>query len=71
MSTAGQRLIRSAKEARTKINFEFENKIEAYCKSERQWPRWMRIQHAEYRKKLARSDEDRRFWNAVLKRMRD
>lgn len=53
------------------IKFDFEEKVEEYCRSERQWPRWVRIAHAEACKKSAKTDDDRKFWNAVLKRMRD
>ena len=53
------------------IKFEFEEKVDAYCKSDRQWMREQRIQHAEYQKTLCKTDDERRFWNAVLKRNRD
>jgi len=53
------------------IKFEFEDKIEAYCLGDRQWRREHRIAHAEYRRKIAKSDDDRRFWKAIIKRNED
>ena len=53
------------------IKFDFEDKIEAYLKQDRQWLRHQRIGHAEYQKKTAKTDDDRRFWHAIIKRNRD
>jgi len=52
-------------------HLDFEEKIEAYLQVDRQWPRHLRILYAEAQKKKATSDEDRRFWNAVIRRNKD
>jgi hypothetical protein len=53
------------------IKFGFEDRIDDYCRSDRQWPRALRVAHAEYQKTIAKTDEQRRFWNAVIKRNKD
>ncbi len=53
------------------IKFDFEDRVEAFLLSDRQWPRPLRIQHAEYQRKISKTDEERRFWNAVIKRNKD
>lgn len=50
------------------IKFDFEDRVEAHLLSDRQWPRLLRIQHAEYRRKVSKTDEERRFWKAIIAR---
>lgn len=50
------------------IKFDFEDRIEAYLASDRQWPRHLRIQHAEYQRSIAKTEDDKRFWSAIIKR---
>ncbi len=45
--------------------------LEAYLKSDRQWPRYCRIAHAEYQLKNSQSDSDRVFWQAVIDANKD
>lgn len=49
----------------------FEAQVDAYVLADRQWPRHLRIQHAEYQRTVAKNDEERRFWRAVLQRNKD
>jgi len=42
--------------------------VEAYLKSDRQWTREQRLQHAQYRCKSA-VDTSIDFWEAVIKRL--
>lgn len=71
MSTLGKRLVKAAKDARSNISFDFENKIDEYCRSERQWPRHLRLLKAEAQRDASKTPDDRKFWVAVLKRMKD
>ncbi len=42
-------------------------KVQEYLKQDRQWPRWLRIAHAQYQLRMAKTDADRTFWRAVRK----
>jgi hypothetical protein len=53
------------------IKFDFEDKVDTYIRLDRQWPRHLRIQHAEYQHRKSKTDEERRFWNAIIKRNKD
>lgn len=45
------------------------NKVDVYCKSERQWLHKMRVKRAEAERDKAPATE-KVFWNAVLDRLR-
>lgn len=53
------------------IRFDFEDKVDAYVISERQWPRTLRIAYYQTQLKQAATDEDKQFWAAVLRRNKD
>jgi len=40
--------------------------LQAFLKSDRQWPRYCRIGHAKAQLARAKSDKDKAFWRAVL-----
>jgi hypothetical protein len=40
--------------------------ITEYLKADRQWPRHLRIAHAEYKLKAATNYKEKEFWQAVL-----
>jgi hypothetical protein len=40
--------------------------LEAFLKSDRQWPRYCRVRHAKMRLARATSEKDKLFWRAVL-----
>lgn len=42
-------------------------KVLAYLKQDRQWPRWLRIAHAQYQLRIAKTEVDRVFWREVRK----
>ncbi len=44
---------------------DFEERIEAYLKEPREWQTHCRFQHAQYQAKIAKTDEDRKFWQAI------
>lgn len=46
---------------------EFQKKLDDYLRSDRQWLREHRIAHAEYQLSLVSSDDDKAFWQAVIK----
>jgi hypothetical protein len=49
----------------------FADMVEEHLKMDRQWSRHQRIQHAEHQRKIAKTDDERRFWNAIIKRNKD
>ena len=49
----------------------FADMVEEHLKMDRSWSKPCRIQHAEYRRKIAKTDDERRFWNAIIKRNKD
>lgn len=45
-----------------------ESKLVQFLKSDRQWPRALRLAHAKHQLGMAETEQDRRFWKEVLKR---
>jgi hypothetical protein len=45
--------------------------VKEYLLSDRQWPRVMRIQHAEFKLKNSQNSKDIAFWQAVLDANKD
>ena len=41
-------------------------KVQKYLKADRQWPRSMRIAHAQWQLSVAKTKRDRTFWSLVL-----
>lgn len=41
--------------------------VQEYLKKDRQWPRWLRIAHAQYQLRLAKTETERVFWREVKK----
>lgn len=41
--------------------------IKEYLKQDRQWPRVMRIAHAQLKLRQAEGEDDKKFWTAILK----
>jgi hypothetical protein len=44
---------------------DMKTRIEEFCKSDRGWPRHLRIAHAEYQARLATTEDGRNFWRGV------
>jgi hypothetical protein len=42
------------------------DRLEQWVKQDRKWLRKQRISHAEYQKSIAKTDEDKQFWQQVI-----